>query len=163
MYQEFQPNIWPSVSPNLYQKAPLFSHFSFLWQTAAEVWTGAMVLHGCFLKMLILPKIGLWLWANDLLNLGMLKFEFLKWAIMVGLLWGLGASLIAQLINHLPAVQETWVWFLGQKDPMEKEMATHSSILAWRITSTEEPGGLTVNGIARVGHDLVTKPHYCED
>ena len=163
MYQEFQPNIWPSVSPNLYQKAPLFSHFSFLWQTAAEVWTGAMVLHGCFLKILILPKIGLWLWANDLLNLGMLKFEFLKWAIMVGLLWGLGASLIAQLINHLPAVQETWVWFLGQKDPMEKEMATHSSILAWRITSTEEPGGLTVHGVARVGHDLVTKPHYCED
>ena len=52
------------------------------------------------------------------------------------------ASLIAQLVNYLPAVQETWVQFLGGKDPLEKEMATHSSILAWRIPWTEEPGVL---------------------
>ena len=51
------------------------------------------------------------------------------------------ASLIAQSVN-LPAVQETWLRFLGQEDPLEKEMATHSSILAWRIPWTEEPGGL---------------------
>ena len=51
------------------------------------------------------------------------------------------ASLIAQLVNHLPAVQETRVWSLGQEDPLEKEMATHPSILAWRIPRTEEPDG----------------------
>ena len=50
--------------------------------------------------------------------------------------------LIAQSVNHLPARQETRVRFLGQKDPLEKEMATHPSILAWRIPWTEEPGGL---------------------
>ena len=43
------------------------------------------------------------------------------------------ASLLTQLVKNLPAMQETWVWFLGQEDPLEKEMATHSSILAWRI------------------------------
>ena len=52
------------------------------------------------------------------------------------------ASLVAQRLKHLPAMRETWVRFLGWKDPLEKEMATHSSILAWRIPWTEEPGGL---------------------
>ena len=54
----------------------------------------------------------------------------------------LGASLVAQLVKNLPTMQETWVRFLGQEDPLEKEMTTHSSILAWRIPWTEEPGGL---------------------
>ena len=53
-----------------------------------------------------------------------------------------GASLAAQRVKNLPAMQETWVPFLGWEDPLEKEMATHSSILAWRIPWTEEPGGL---------------------
>ena len=48
-------------------------------------------------------------------------------------------SLIAQLVKNLPAVWETWVRFLGQEDPLEKEMAIHSSILAWKIPWTEEP------------------------
>ena len=52
------------------------------------------------------------------------------------------ASLIAQLVKNLPAMQETQVQFLGQEDPLEKEMASHSSILAWRIPWTEEPGRL---------------------
>ena len=52
------------------------------------------------------------------------------------------ASLVAQWVKNLPAVQETWVRFLGREDPWEKEMATHSSILAWRIPWKEEPGGL---------------------
>jgi len=55
------------------------------------------------------------------------------------LLW---ASLVAQLVKNLPAMQETRVHILGQEDPLAKEMATHSSILAWRIPRTEEPGGL---------------------
>ena len=50
------------------------------------------------------------------------------------------SSLIAQLVKNLPAMQETQVQFLGQEDPLEKEMASHSSILAWRIPWTEEPG-----------------------
>ena len=55
-------------------------------------------------------------------------------------------SLIAQLVKNLPAMKETWVRFLGWEDPLEKEMATHSSILAWRIPWTEEPGGLRSMG-----------------
>ena len=55
-------------------------------------------------------------------------------------------------------MQETRVQFLDQEDPVEKEMVTHSSILAWRIPWTEEPDRLTVYGITRVGHDLTTKP-----
>ena len=53
-----------------------------------------------------------------------------------------GASLVAQLVKNLPALQETQVQFLDCEDPLEKEMATHSSILAWRIPWTEEPGRL---------------------
>ena len=52
------------------------------------------------------------------------------------------ASLVAQLVKNLPAMQETWVRSLGWEDPLEKGKATHSSILAWRIPWTEEPGGL---------------------
>ena len=66
------------------------------------------------------------------------------------------ASLGAQLVKHLPAVQETWVQFLGWKDPLEKEIATHSSILAWRIPWTEEPGGVQSMGSQRVGLDWAT-------
>ena len=63
------------------------------------------------------------------------------------------ASLVAQLVKNLPAVQETLVVSLSWEDPLEKEMATHSSILAWRIPWTEEPGGLQSMGSQRVGHD----------
>ena len=55
----------------------------------------------------------------------------------------------------MQAVQETWVWSLGQEDPLEEGMATHSSILAWRIPWTEEPGGLQCMGLQRVRHDWV--------
>ena len=58
-------------------------------------------------------------------------------------IWG---SLITQLVKNLPAMQETRVHFLGQEDPVEKRMATHSSILAWRIPWAEEPGGLQSMG-----------------
>ena len=53
-----------------------------------------------------------------------------------------GASLVAQIVKRLPAVRETRVRFLGWEDPLEKEMATHSSTLAWKIPWTEEPGRL---------------------
>ena len=61
-------------------------------------------------------------------------------------------SLVAQ-VKSLPEVQETWVQSLGWEDPLEKEMATHSRILAWRIPWTEEPGGLQSVGLHGVGHD----------
>ena len=64
-----------------------------------------------------------------------------------------GASLVAQRIKRLPAMQETQVRSLGWEDPLEKEMATHSSTLAWRIPWTEEPGRLQSTGSQRVRHD----------
>ena len=60
---------------------------------------------------------------------------------------------MAQWVKNLPTMQETWVQSLGQKDPLEKEMATHSSMLAWRIPWTEEPGGLQSMRSQRVRHD----------
>ena len=59
----------------------------------------------------------------------------------------LGVSLVAQSEQNLPATQETWIQFLGQENPLEEGMATHSSILAWRIPRTEEPGGLQSVGL----------------
>ena len=64
-----------------------------------------------------------------------------------------GGFLVAQMVKNLPALRETWVRSLGQEDPLEKEMATQSSFLAWRISWTEEPGGLQSMGLQRVGHD----------
>ena len=63
------------------------------------------------------------------------------------------SSLVAQTVKRLPTMRETWVRSLGQEDPLEKEMATHSSILAWTIPWTEEPGRLQSMGPQRVGHD----------
>ena len=57
------------------------------------------------------------------------------------------------MAKRLPIVRETWVQSLGQEDPLEKEMATHSSIFAWKITWMEEPGGLQSMGSQRVGQD----------
>ena len=57
------------------------------------------------------------------------------------------APLLVQTVKNLPAMQETWVRSLGQEDPLVKGMSTHSSILAWRITWTEEPGGLQSLGL----------------
>ena len=62
-------------------------------------------------------------------------------------------SLVAQMIKNLPETQETWVQSLGGEDPWEREMATHSNILAWRIPWTEEPGGLQSMGSQRVSHN----------
>ena len=61
--------------------------------------------------------------------------------------------MVTQTVKNLPAMQETQVWSLGREDPLENGMATHSSILAWRIPWTEESGGLQSIGSHRVGHD----------
>ena len=64
---------------------------------------------------------------------------------------------MAQTVKRLPAVRETRVPSLGWEDPLEKEMATHSSTLAWKIPWTEEPGRLQSIGLQRVGHDVATE------
>ena len=61
------------------------------------------------------------------------------------------ASLVAQMVKRLPAMRETWVRFLGQEDPLEKEMAIHSSTLAWKIPRMEEPDRLQPMGSQTVG------------
>ena len=68
--------------------------------------------------------------------------------LIIVLLW---ASLVAQLVENLPAMQETWIRFLGREDPLEKEMATHSSALAWRIPWTEKIGKLQSVGSQELG------------
>ena len=74
-------------------------------------------------------------------------------------------SLVAQRLKHLPGMQETRVWFLGWEDPLEKEMATHSSILAWRIPWTEEPGRFLVHGGRKsqpwLSNYTTTTTHLC--
>ena len=64
---------------------------------------------------------------------------------------------VAQMVKNLPTKQDTWVRSLGQEEPLEKGMATHSNILVWEIPWTEEPGGLQSTGLQAVIHDLVTK------
>ena len=108
--------------------------------------------------------------VNDQLNIvSFLSYLFLPgeshgWTSLVGYSpWGckesdtterlhFRASLVAQMVKCLPTMQETRVRSLGREDPLEKEMATHSSILAWRISWMEEPGGLQYMGLQRVGH-----------
>ena len=67
----------------------------------------------------------------------------------------IGSSLIAQLVKNLPAMQETQVQSLDWEDALEKEMATHSKTLAWRIPRTQEPGGLQSTGSQRIGQNCV--------
>ena len=63
------------------------------------------------------------------------------------------ASLVAQMVKCLPAMREIWVQYLDQEDPLEKEMATHSSTLAWKMPWMEQPGRLQSMGSQKVGHD----------
>ena len=64
-----------------------------------------------------------------------------------------GASLVAQMVKNLPTMQETRVRSLNQEESLEKGLATHSSVLAWKIAWTEEPGGLQSMGLQKLGHD----------
>ena len=74
----------------------------------------------------------------------------------------LWTCLVVQMVKRLPIIQETWVQSLGQEDLLEKEMATHSSTLAWKIPWMEEPGGLQFMGLQRVGHDWATSVTHSE-
>ena len=92
-------------------------------------------------------------WANSCQFQGLFHCTMGVWPYLFS------TSLVAQRLKSLPAMRETWVWSLGREDPLEKEMATHSSILAWRIPWTEEPGGQQFTGLQRVRHDWATWLH----
>ena len=69
-------------------------------------------------------------------------------------------SLVAQMVKCLPTMRETWIRSLGREDPLEKEMATHSTTLAWKIPWMEEPGRLQSMGSQKVGHDWANSLHF---
>ena len=93
---------------------------------------------------------------NFTISLAFVSFvPFMRKAYLEALFFS-WAFLMAQRLKRLTATQETWVRSLCWEDPLEKEMATHSSTLAWRIPWTEEPGGLQSTGSQRVGHDWAT-------
>ena len=91
--------------------------------------------------------------SQSSLNIWKFTVHVLVWRILSITLLACGASLVAQRLKRLPTRQETQVQSLGREDPLEKEMATHSSVLAWRIPGTGEPGGLPSMGSHRLGHD----------
>ena len=90
-----------------------------------------------------------WLWTT---NKVVLKADSLHRAFH----YGHWTFLMTQTVKRLPATLETWVWSLGREDLLEKEMATHSSTLAWKIPWTEEPGRVQSMGLQRVEHDGAT-------
>ena len=83
------------------------------------------------------------------------KFDHLyrKFDPIIYLFINLTTSLVAQMVKHLPIMRETWVQSLGWEDLLEKGMVTHSSVVAWRIPWTEEPGGSQLMGLQGVRHD----------
>ena len=103
-------------------------------------------------------------WTLGLFPLGYCDKIAMNIGVQISVFLGPTFNSEVELLNHmdfpgvkcLPAMWETRVLSLGWEDPLEKEMATHSSILAWRIPWTEEPGGLQSMGLQRVGHDWVT-------
>ena len=110
-------------------------------------------------------KLGLFLMLRAMLSKSLILFSVDGRGSVRSLLVDLrpnygGTSLVAQRLKSLPPIQETRVRSLGQEDPLEKEMATHSSILAWEIPWTEEPGGLQSTASQRVGHDWAISLHF---
>ena len=114
------------------------SVISFYWTMCSLVWTSAVSCGGFRSLQIVLAARAL---------------VFLAAFVLKGR-WG-WASLVAQMVKNPPAMQEIWVRFLDWEDSLEKEMATLSSILAWRIPWNEEPGGLQSMGLQRVTHDWV--------
>ena len=113
----------------------------------------------CLLQLNNQPLNIKWMLLLDFNQLEEVRYSL----ISIGNFWELikpyciyRTSLVAQTVKNLPAVQETRVQSLGWEDPLEKEMATHSSVLAWKIPWTGKPSGLQPLGLQRVGHDWAT-------
>ena len=121
-------------------------------------WFGLFVYFVCCLEVTSCTE---WYWwldkARSCVTVVSIVWVF---AIWYSLAFQFGASLAAQRIKHLPAMWETRVRSLGWEEPLEKEMATHSSTFAWRIPWTEDPGGLRSTGLQRFGHNWATSL-YC--
>ena len=81
------------------------------------------------------------------------KYKYIRYRCAYNAILYTGPSLVAQMVKNPPAVHETQVQSLGREDPLEAGIATHSSVLAWRIPWIEEPGGLQSMGSQRVGHN----------
>ena len=97
--------------------------------------------------------------SNDMSSLCILVINtFQIWGLQVFLSRSWGCFFV--LAKHLPTMRETWVQALGREVPLEKEMATHSRIPAWKIPWTEEPSRLQSTGLQRVGHDWATPLHF---
>ena len=125
------------------------------WPHSQASWAPALRLLGHLLAGPLWQVTGP-LWA--LIFLIVKGDDWTKWALRsLSLSLSIRASLLPQTVKNLPAMQETGVQSVGEEDPLEKEMATHSSTLAWRIPWTEEPGRLQSTGSQRVRRDLVTK------
>ena len=107
-----------------------------------NTWIGFTCIYNSFSKREVTPTLGLPYYPSTIsVNCGDLFMCMYR------------ASQVAHVVKNLPTVQETQVQSLGQEDPLEKGMAAHSSILAWRIPWSEEPGRLQSMGSQRVGHD----------
>ena len=95
-------------------------------------------------------------WGDALVSLALGGFQLWISHLVLGLIVSAspkdGSSLVAQMVKNLPAMQKTWVRSLGREDPLEKEIATHSNVLAWRTSWTEEPGRLQSVGSQTVSH-----------
>ena len=87
-------------------------------------------------------------------------YNWCRYIIYIHIYPSIWVSLVAQMVKNPPALQETWLWSVAWEDPLEEGMATHSSILTWRMPWTEEPGGLQSMGSQRVRHGWVTKHIY---
>ena len=142
----------------------IFSHFSCVWLFATP-WTVAPRLLGSWDS----PGKNIGVGSHSLSFFMMSSSHFriieriwiiFPYALENGFHLVKRASLVAQMVKRLPAMQATRVWFPAWEDALEKEMATHSSTLAWKIPRTEEPCRLQSMGSQRVGHDWVTSLHF---
>ena len=158
-FREVQVHVWRAVA----KRNVMSSHLTFLHPHLYRLFLFLFLLYLQFLNSLLQePPRGPLLisstWGEFASVTSPSSPVLLLFLLLSGLelssIWTL--SLVAQRIKRLPAMQETWVRSLGWEDPLEKEMATHSSILAWRIPWTEEPGELQSMGLQRVGHDWET-------
>ena len=129
-----------NASMNMLRKYLLESLLSFL----LDMWVGVELL-----DCMVIHCLSFWGPAK-LFFMGTITFYFLIFGILF--IYNV-VFLVAQMVNNLPAVQETRIWSLGWEGLLKKEMATHSSILAWEIPWREEPGGLQSIGTQRVRHD----------
>ena len=140
----FQTRSWKGVAISLSRKSYWPSNWPRISWTS---YVGRQILYHCttWEAKMNIPSYLSYKWRKWDLN-RIIKFAIWSWA-----------SLLAQKVKNLPEMQETWVWSLDRDDPLEEGMATHSSILAWRIPWTEEPGGLQSVGSQRVRHGWMTE------